>query len=205
MKRLNPDLSPALSLVGRSWGRGLFWLLLALLGCSGQQLAVIEGRLPDARYDGEVVYLVPLKNATAANVDSTRIRQAAFRFERSAGEGEAEVFILRTRPLLRLRLQELLIILEPGRLAVALDSVSSARGTALNDSLQQWKERKQRYDALKAALRDPAAKEEAGREYARDNYQFVLRNRANAAGRFVYELSRPLFTPEQRQMFQMPD
>ena len=36
-----------------------------LTGCGEQPLAVIEGRLPDNRYDGEPVYLVPVKNATA--------------------------------------------------------------------------------------------------------------------------------------------
>jgi hypothetical protein len=159
-----------------------------------------------------------MQGARAENVDSACIRQGAFRFESSIGEG-GDVFIIRTRPLLRLDLEELLVIKEPGRLRVRLDSVSSASGTALNDSLQQWKEEKQQYDALQSRLRkelktaDDAArreyliarKEQAERDHARYAYHFVMRNRENAAGRFVYGLSKSLFTPEQRQALQMPD
>jgi hypothetical protein len=180
---------------------------------------VIEGRLPDARYEGEPVYLVPLRGATAANVDSVYIRQSSFRFERRlTGEGEANVCIIRTRPLLRLELQELLVILEPGCLRVSLDSLSSAHGTALNDSLQQWKEKKQQYDALQTYLNERlktaealqketllACREQAGKEYAQYNYRFVVHNRENTAGRLVYELSRYLFTPGQRRALDMPD
>jgi hypothetical protein len=187
-----------------------------ILSCSRQPV-VIEGRLPDLRYDGEVVYLVPLEGARAENVDSACIRQGAFRFESSMGEG-GDVFIIRTRPLLRLDLEELLVIKEPGRLRVRLDSVSSASGTALNDSLQQWKEEKQQYDALQSQLRKElktaddarreyiiARKEQTERDHTRYAYHFVMGNRENVAGRFVYGLSKSLFTPEQRQALQMPD
>ncbi|MDR1645851.1 MAG: DUF4369 domain-containing protein [Tannerellaceae bacterium] len=187
MKRCN--LSPNLS---RTIGRGLCLLLLCLLGCREQEFAVIEGRLPDARYDGEFVYLVPLRNATAANVDSARIQQDAFRFERPTDRVGEEVFIVRTRPLLRLALQELLIILEPGRLHLTLDTLSSARGTALNDSLQQWKKWKE-------------TQGRSGQDDAQYNYRFVMHNRGNAAGRLVYELSKSSFTPQQRQTLQMLD
>ncbi|MDR2810736.1 MAG: DUF4369 domain-containing protein [Tannerellaceae bacterium] len=189
-------------------------------GCSRQHSVVIEGRLPDARYDGEPVYLVPLKNATARNVDSTRIRKDVFRFERIPGRKEEKenVYIIRTRPLLRLRLQELLIVAEPGCLHVTLDTISSARGTALNDALQQWKENKHRYDAIQryvqAGLHAADAlqkdslltyKEETDRAYAHDTYRFLVQNKGNAAGRLVYTLSRHVLTPRQRQTLQMPD
>ena len=190
-----------------------------LIGCCGQSIAVIDGRLPDGRYDGETVYLVPVKNATADNVDSTFIRKGAFRFERIPSGNQDDVRIVRTRPLLRLSLQELLIILEPGRLLVNLDSLSYARGTASNDSLQQWKEKKQQYDDLRQRLHERlqttadvsqrtnilADREQADMEYASYTYRFVERNRENAAGRFIYHMNRYLFTPEQRQTLQMPD
>ena len=174
--------------------------------------------MPDNRYDGEPVYLVPVKNATAGNVDSTYIRQGAFRFERIPGGEQEDVWIIRTRPLLRLKLQELLIILEPGRLQVTLDSLSYAHGTPSNDALQQWKEKKQQYDDLRRGLHEQlqtadvsqkarilAGREQAGKEYAHDTYRFVEQNRKNAAGRFVYSQSRYLFTPGQRQTLRMPD
>jgi hypothetical protein len=163
-------------------------LPVCLLSCN-RQLAVIEGSLPDTAYDGELVYLVPVKGATAENVDSTYINHGAFRFELAAGKDSEDVCIIRTRPLLRIKLQELLVIKEPGRLRVKLDSVSSASGTPLNDSLQLWKEQKER----------------SGNDYALYTFLFVMRNKDNTAGRFVYELSKSLFTPEQRQELEMPD
>jgi hypothetical protein len=163
-------------------------LPVCILSCN-RQLAIIEGSLPDTSYDGELVYLVPVKGATVDNVDSTYISRGAFRFESAIGKGGRDVCIIRTRPLLRLKLQELIVIKEAGRLQVKLDSVSSASGTALNDSLQLWKEQK----------------EQAGSDYAGYTFRFVMHNKANAAGRFVYELSKYLFTPEQRQELQMPD
>jgi hypothetical protein len=201
-------------------GRGFFGalLLLGLSGCTPQPPVVIEGRLPGNRYDGEVVYLVPVRNATAEKVDSAYIRRGVFRFERAAGRDTDGVCIIRTRPLLRLRLQELLIIPEPGHLHVSLDTVSSAHGTPLNDSLQQWKEKKQQHDALllylherlktaSAAQRDSllACREQAAGDYAQYNYRFVAQNRDNTAGRFVYGMTKHLFTPEQRQSLRIPD
>jgi hypothetical protein len=180
-------------------------LLTAWSGCSRRQLAVVEGRLPGDAFHGEPVYLVPVKNATAETVDSACILRDAFRFERRlSGREKESIYILRTRPLLRLKLQELLIVLEPGRLQVRLDSISSAHGTALNDSLQQWKEKKHRYDAILQHLHERlktasapqkdsllALKAQVDSAYGRYARQFIRRNRTNVAGRFVHELTAP--------------
>lgn len=40
----------------------------------------------------------------------------------------------------RMGVQQLLIVGEPGHIQVTIDSISSARGTPQNDSLQAWKE-----------------------------------------------------------------
>ena len=46
----------------------------------------------------------------------------------------------------RMGLQPLLIVVEPGNVKVRVDSLSSAVGTPQNDSLNQWKIKKQIHD-----------------------------------------------------------
>ncbi len=48
--------------------------------------------------------------------------------------------VLRLRHLLRIYIQELLVVTEPGTIHVKADSVGSVTGTPQNDALQKWKE-----------------------------------------------------------------
>ena len=95
-------------------------LLWASCGNSGQNY-VIEGTLPSVKYDGEWIYLVQLENAPG-RVDSVKITNASFSF---SGQGE-EMRVLRLRHLLRIYIQELLVVTEPGTIHVKADSVGSA-------------------------------------------------------------------------------
>jgi len=164
------------------------WLVLftvcLLVACSPSQMGVIEGTLPDLSYDGEQLYLVPLQGATSENVDSVQIENGLFRFEKVVDE--PQIFILRLRPLLRLKVQELLVVVEPGATAIAtLGAPSSGGGTALNDSLQQWKENKAQNSTY--------------------NYNFVRNNEENVVGRFVYSVIKGTLTPEQIELLSMPE
>ena len=87
-------------------------LLWASCGNSGQNY-VIEGTLPSVKYDGEWIYLVPMENAPG-RVDSVKITNASFSF---SGQGE-EMRVLRLRHLLRIYIQELLVVTEPGTIHV---------------------------------------------------------------------------------------
>lgn len=98
-------------------------LLWASCGNSGQNY-VIEGTLPSLKYDGEWIYLVPMENAPG-RVDSVKITNASFSF---SGQGE-EMRVLRLRHLLRIYIQELLVVTEPGTIHVKADSVGSVTGT----------------------------------------------------------------------------
>ena len=96
----------------------------------------INGYLPSTELDGEYIYLVPFENASPETVDSALIADGQFRF---SGNGE-EIKILRMRPVLRLKSQEILLVTEPGVINVNIDSISWAGGTPQNDVLQLWKE-----------------------------------------------------------------
>ena len=191
---------------------------LLLVGCKENRICVVKGGVPSTEYDGEIVYLVPVRGATAGNVDSTYIRNGAFRFELDVAQG-ADIRIIRTRPILRLRLQELLVVVEPGEMAVKLDSVSRAGGTLANDALQTWKEEKMRVDEATGYLQrllhlaDDSLQikeiqegiERVSADYSTFNYTFVKENKGNTAGRFVYGMIKQRLNPEQRNELDIED
>ncbi|MCU4163673.1 DUF4369 domain-containing protein [Carboxylicivirga caseinilyticus] len=160
----------------------------------------INGKLPTQDFDGEYVYLVPFENATQNTVDSTLIHEGKFVFRGSSEQ--PEVCILRTRPLLRLQLEEILIIKEPGILNVTLASTSYAQGTVSNDSLQKWKEVKSNIDSMFRQVliqykssSDSLAKQKISlkldslKELSSNfNQAFIETNKNNTAGEFVRKI-----------------
>jgi len=118
-------------------------LIIDFVSChSDNHYFKINGIISSTQYDGEWMYLVPIKNANAQNVDSCMIRNGVFSFEGT----KERVSILRAKPVLRLCLQPLLVITEPGKIKVKIDSVSSSEGTKQNDALQQWKVEKEKFN-----------------------------------------------------------
>lgn len=186
-------------------------LLLIFFSCNSKSNFTISGQLPDKTYDGETIYLVPIENAVKERVDSAVIRNGIFRFEGQAVT--PEIYVIRAKPVLRFNLEELLVVRESGELSVSLDKRSSVRGTALNDSLQYWKERKMRFDfvnaelvkqfrdandSLKLDLKQKA--EMLGRDATNFHFSFVKNNKENIVGQFVQKIMSGSFTEEQRQL-----
>jgi hypothetical protein len=161
----------------------IFLLLIALItACSDKPVSRIEGEVPGTQYDNEWVYLVPIEGATAQTVDSTQIQKGRFQFQISANK-QNRIYILRLQPLLRLRLQDILVITEPGSIQVRMDSVSYASGTPLNQTLQEWKDQQR----------------ENIPQYTAYVHQLVLENKNNAVGKFIYSLHKSLFTEAEIQ------
>lgn len=130
-----------------------------LVGCKLEKKFKIEGAVSSTKYDGEWVYLVPAEGACSANVDSVKIINSSFTFE---GDKE-QMSIIRTRPILRLKLQELLIVTEPGTAKVVISSASSVHGTPQNDALQLWKEEREKsmaaYNFIRSGLQTVSGKD----------------------------------------------
>jgi len=192
----------------------LFVLLsiLFLIGCatSEKENYSIIGSVPDFEYEGEWIYLVPIKGATFETVDSAQIENGVFFFKGVANT--SDIRIIRMRPLFRLKLQELLIVVEPGELSVRLDSVSNAIGTPQNDALQYWKDEKMRMERSMMALSEQAkiapslvadsieeVKARINKAFADYNYEFVKTSDFNTIGTFIYETFGHSFSSEQRK------
>ncbi len=109
----------------------------------------ITGVAPDSFMEGQWVFLVPFSNATRANVDSTVIKDGRFEFHTDT----MMIAKLLTAFRLQLDVQPLLVVVEPGDVEVTIASISSAKGTPQNDSLQHWKELTERHNSEMSAFR----------------------------------------------------
>lgn len=192
----------------------VYILLLILAGCQSKDQYSIQGHLPNKTFDGEFIYLVPFENAVKEKVDSAMIKDGKFRIEGMAQQ--TEIYIIRTKPLLRFTLEELLVVKEPGELTVSIGANSLVGGTALNDSLQRWKEKKLManylYEQLKQKFKtadkaqQPAIKNMADSINSRMNdfnYHFVHHNKDNVVGKFVYKIMGSSFSTEQKMSLNM--
>lgn len=168
----------------------------------------ILGRLADESFDGEKIYLVPLNNASVGRVDSTVIKNGQFSFQGKVDS--AEIYILRGRPLLRLSLQELLVVKEPGVINVRLSENSFAGGTALNDTLQNWKENKiyftRQYHILREKYKAACASEKEKIKVDLDRlikkrnqyyFGFLKNNQTNIVGEMAAHFVKQRLSPEQ--------
>ncbi|WP_085536679.1 DUF4369 domain-containing protein [Massilibacteroides vaginae] len=187
------------------WLYGL--LCCCLFSCQTKQASyTIAGTVSGNDYENEVVYLVPLEGATVENVDSTYIRDGEFRF--SGKIDTPSIYIIRTRPIVRLKLEEVLVVVEPGEIQVKLESTSSTAGTILNNALQEWKERKSSYELKRnhlSSLLNQTDKPEIIKneistidsDFSKYNYSFVKENKKNIVGSFVFKMTRALLSSEQ--------
>jgi len=184
--------------------------LLILAGCHSKNEFMIKGHLQDASSNGEYMYLLPLENSSIKRTDSVLITNQIFEFKGSAAA--PEIYIIRARPLLRLKLQELLIVKESGVLNARIGNNSSIHGTALNDSLQKWKEKKMMSDSIYYQLLakynsadktfQPLIKQEAdslNSTIQNFHYRFVRNNRSNVVGKLVSKMFGSSFTLEQKK------
>ena len=123
-------------------------LLCLLCGCStNEKHYIIDGAVyGGGKFEGETIYLVPFQNASSERIDSAVVHNGCFRFEGVADS--SEIYILRMRPMMRLFIQELLVVREPGHIRTILNKISSASGTPLNDSFQVWKNYKVSTDSI---------------------------------------------------------
>jgi hypothetical protein len=182
-----------------------------LFSCQPRDNFFISGNLPDQTYNGEIIYIVPIDKPIKGYVDSMIVSNGAISFEGMVTK--QEICVIRAKPVLRYNLEELLIIREPGSLTLKLGKSSSVHGTALNDSLQYWKERKMRYDFVNAELikRFHESKDDAEKQILkakqdslmslsnRFHFNFVLRNKDNIVGQFAQKVMAGSFTEEQKQ------
>jgi hypothetical protein len=185
------------------------WILLILLAGCGKSSSeyMIEGRLPSSAYDGEWIYLAPAGNLPG-RIDSARIINCVFIFK---GKIE-ELKIVRMRPVLRLKFQELLVVTEPGKICVKIDSIGVVSGTPQNDALQTWKAARERiqrsyrfvYDSLCFASGNDSLLLLKKRDFLRlkekeINFSLLKNQKNTTLGKFMKPMLYATLTEKQRE------
>ncbi len=122
-------------------------LMFIIASCGSNDSYEIDGTLyGGASFEGETIYMVSFGSSSLEGQDSAVIRNGRFHFEGKVNR--PEVCELRMRPMMRLFIDRLVLIKEPGHIWVTLNKQSVAHGTALNDSLQHWREYKMGVDSV---------------------------------------------------------
>ena len=110
----------------------------------------IVGTINGEAYEGKRIFLVPLNGpATAETVDSMEIKDGKFHFEPDS----VQMYKILLDYHYRAGLQQLIVVGEPGTIQVTIDSISHAKGTPQNDSLEQWKVQTEIYHAQLGMMR----------------------------------------------------
>ena len=117
---------------------------LVIVGCTGRDngMCYIHGTISN-KYDGKKIFMKPFQGLSKSEtVDSVVIKDGKFEFE--SDTAQMKVVLLDYH--YRMGTENLLVITEPGDVYLEIGETSRSWGTPQNDSLQQWKERKQAFD-----------------------------------------------------------
>ena len=156
----------------RKYILGAFALLTAMLlascGAEEKNVCRIHGTVEDTRLNDKQIFLVPLENNTAEAVDSVYIKDGKFEFVTDTCHMAQIIMDYHYRD----GVQRLLVVTEPGDLYVTIGRVSSAKGTAGNDSLEVWKKATEQHTREMGTLRQ-AAREMAKTDTVRANRLMV--------------------------------
>jgi hypothetical protein len=124
--------------------------LITTSSCNNHSTFRIEGKVPNPEFFGSKVFLVALDAPVTKNVDSSIVENGKFTFEIKADS--FAVKILRIPARFPHVIEDLVVVPEPGKVEVVLDSVSHGGGTRLNNILQRYKERKRTHDSIQWKL-----------------------------------------------------
>jgi hypothetical protein len=155
----------------------LLFIILSLASCKNYATFTVEGTVPDTAFKDSKVYLVALDGPISKDVDSTVLRDGKFRFEKKADS--LCVRILRVPFRLPAMLEDLVVVLDEGKLNVELSGNSYGSGTPLNNKLQSWKDKKHAFDGVQVSIFEKIR--EAGNDSARVDSLRILSDKLSAA------------------------
>ena len=188
----------------------ILFLIVLFIGCSDHKSYTIKGSVPASNFNGEYVYMIPMDNYTRGRGDSALISDSCFVFKGKADS--AQIYILRLqKSLSSFELQDILLVREAGEIQVKFMERSVVGGTALNDSLQKYKQRKESYDDQYFKLSNRISKADSlekilltsksdslKKESMNYHFNFAKRNSGNIVGKLVKRIMGTSFTEKQK-------
>jgi len=189
----------------------ILFLIVLFIGCRDNKSYTIKGSVPASSFNGEYVYMIPMDNYTRGRGDSALISDSCFVFKGKADS--AQIYILRLqKSLSSFELQDILFVREAGEIQVKFMERSVVGGTALNDSLQKYKQRKESYDDQYFKLSNRISKADSlekilltsksdslKKESINYHFLFAKNNYGNIVGKLVKRIMGTSFTEEQKK------
>ncbi|MBK5720397.1 AhpC/TSA family protein [Dysgonomonas sp. Marseille-P4677] len=192
----------------------LFLSVVAMLvtSCVEKEAFTIKGTLPNTEYDGKQVYLKVLgenwKDLIA--IDTVTVTNGSFEFKGLAKGGSIIHFIELAEPTDKVK-RPVLLVVEPGQIEVSMDSISTVKGTASNDSYQAFNDKLGAIDSEMKALYKKAQEdttktlraelekqfEEKDAQKAAANFDFVKANAQNQLGAYFFSSRSYMFSLDQ--------
>lgn len=154
---------------------------------------MISGRVKAGGYEGKTLYLCDPYTLTA--IDSVRVREGKFSFQRKDSIGE----------VLQLRLKAsdddlypitLPVVTEKGRVETVLGELVLTSGTPLNDKLQDFLLAVDRFNDETVGSGKEVA--EIRKEFARLLEASILQNRDNPVGVYIFRIYSSRLSPEHK-------
>lgn len=112
--------------------------------CAEKDAFTITGKLPSGEYDGQQVYLKTLgenlNDRELVGIDTVNVVQGQFVFKGLAKEGPMLHFIVLDDAPEGWQMP-IAVVIEPGSIEVTVDSISSVKGTSINNDMQAYNDK----------------------------------------------------------------
>lgn len=188
--------------------------MLLATSCAEKEAFTITGKLPSGEYDGQQVYLQTIDSVWKSNVsiDTANVVDGQFVFKGLAKEGATIHFLVLENAPQKMK-RPVLVIVEPGDIEVTLDSISTVKGTPMNNDYQAYQAKYQSIGTEMTALREKAKVDttvvlqkelEKQLEEKRDKivdatYDFVKDNIGSQVGAFLFSNNYYLFSLDRQK------
>lgn len=185
--------------------------------CGEKDAFTITGKLPSGEYDGQQVYLKTLgenwNGRELISIDTVAVANGQFVFKGLAKEGPMLHFIVLDDAPENMK-RPVAVIVEPGQIEVTMDSISSVKGTSVNNSLQAYNTKmkaaseemrnlyKQFSDTTITAEKKAELEKEAQASYEKrtaETFNFVKDNIKNQLGTYYFLMNSYAFDVDQQK------
>ncbi|MDR1716850.1 MAG: AhpC/TSA family protein [Prevotella sp.] len=186
-------------------------VLVLVTSCGEKDQFTINGTVAGAS-DSAKVYLQTLEDnwKDQVAIDSAYVTNGKFEFKGLAKEGAKVHFIALAEPTNKVK-RPVLLVVEPGQIDVALDSVSTIKGTASNDAYQTLNTKLNGFDTQLKAVYEKSKLdtaqvtqaelekqyEEIDAQKTKEIYGYVKSNIESQIGAYIFASRSYLFTLDQ--------
>lgn len=155
--------------------------MMLIASCAQKDAFTITGTLPSGEYDGQQVFLMKLDSTwnekEMISIDTANVVDSKFVFKGLAKQGAVGHYVvLQDAPAYMNK--PVFVIVEPGKIEITMDSVTTIKGTPANDSYQAYTSEMQEYMKFNKSAQE---------RYLKDTANVQLQDELQKEGKEKYE------------------